>query len=208
MKAHKTFLAGILVVAILIGGCKSPTGSTAPGSFDVIQDRQVKRASRFYVNKETEQRFTGKVLVYYKPGRLALDMTYINGRLHSVWCYKPDGSLDSEISVGSGVLTRRHGDGEIWERRYFQRGVYTKREEYLEGQLVKTEDINWGDPIANDGMEAFLEKCEEAKHAVFNKKNANLLGGLLLTAGVIFAASQIEVDPGYESSPPHGYYDH
>ena len=208
-KNAKNFvLAGLATVGCLVCGCKSPTGSTAPGSFDVLQDSQVKRAaSGFYKNRETGEPFTGKVPVYYNPGKLALDMTYVNGRLHSVLCYRSNGSLDSTVSVGSGVLTRYHGDGEIWERRYYKRGKYIKREEYLEGKIVKTEEVNWGNPIPNDGMDALMEKCANAKHAVFNKKNAKLLGSVILTGALLYGLSQVELDtsPSYQTPPP-GHY--
>ena len=143
-------------------------------------------------------------LVYYGPNRIAVVIIFIDGRLHRALCYSPKGGIVSDVSVGTGIISRYHANGELWEKRFYNRGVYVKREEFRYGKLWKTtEDMAIGNRIANDGLEAFMLRCEKAKKAVFNTKNGKVLAGIILSVVVGLAVSKLiqKLDSGDKSAP-------
>ena len=178
----------LLLIALLTNGCVPLRQSTDPNSFDIIAPNQVSPGGDgLYENKNTGKPIVrAKSLAWYKPGKLAIELTYINGRLPNIRCYLPNGELNSEISVGSGELALFHEDGTIREKRYYERGRYMKREEYSGGKVVNTKDINWGDPIPEDGWGAFFEECDRAKEKIWKKRNGEFLLKLLLGTAFSF----------------------
>ena len=185
----------------------SPVGSTNPDSFGLVpQEALTVGASGYYEHRETGQILDRhKCLVWYGPENLAVDLTFIDGRLHRASCYTPEGAIASEIFLGTGIINRYYPDGQIWERRYYKRGVYIKRELYKNGALETIEeDINIGNSIPNDGLEVFMGKCSRARKAVFNARNGRVLGGILLSVTVGWAASKLleSVSKGDQSSSP------
>ena len=203
MKAIFFFLLGAVFC-----GCKSPVGPTAPSSFQVVPHNQIVQGEEFYEHSETGRRIDrAKSLVWYGQSRLALEATYINGRLHSARSYMPDGSLASEIKIGTGSLRRFHPDGTPWETRTYSRGVYLTFKEYRGGTLYREQTINWGSPLPNDGLAAFFEQVSQCFQAVFNEKNGKLVVGLVVTAAVGYGVSMLLQSLASESEvPPPGHY--
>ena len=196
----------LILVAAMFNGCKSPIGLTHPDSIGIIQDSEKVPSNGFYEGKSSGERLDRvKCLKWYKPGQLALEYTFIGGRLHSANSYKPDGTLASQVRKGTGVLDLFHGDGTLWEKRFYDRGVYLKREEYREGKLYSKKPINFGNPIPNDGWEALAEKWDEGTKKIFNKKNGELFFQVLVVAALGYGLSLIDWDAGYEPPPPPDY---
>lgn len=198
----------LILVAALFSGCMSPIGSTNPDSFGLInQEALTVGATGFYEHKETGQRLDRhKCLVYYGPNRIAVDITFIGGRLHRALCYNPKGGIVSDVSVGTGVITKYHANGELNEKRFYNRGVCEKREVYRYGKVWETtEDMAVGNRIPNDGIAVLMQRCQNTKKAVFNAKNGKVLAGIVLSLVVGMAVSKLLQSVNSEDeSPPQG----
>lgn len=196
----------LFFMAAMLNGCKSPSGLTHPDSFEVLSDSEIIPSNGFYEGKSSSWRLDRtKSLKWYNPGQLAIERTFINGRLHSANCYHPDGTIASKIRLGSGVMIIFHGDGTLWEKRFFNRGIYLKREMYRDGKLDDSKTINWGNAIPNDGWDAFKENLGDGAKKIFNKKNGKLLLQVGVVAALGYGLSLIDWDAEYEPPPPPDY---
>jgi len=192
----------VLAAVMLIAGCSAPSGGTSPSSFDVLPINHVvpDYADGFYKPKGSSVRIgRAKAYTWYEPGKLNIERTYVNGRLHSARSYRPDGALASTVSVGTGVVVRYHGDGSMWVKQYFERGRFLKREEYRHGKLYTTKEMNFGNPIPNDGWNAFTEN-------VFTEENGNFLLGLFVLVGLGIGLGSLDLGGSGSDTPPPGYW--